>query len=164
MFHGNGFFLNWLFQSQSYITTDGQTASLSSCEATIWGLRPDFYYCLTVACLFMWGAVSDERTGLPFTSVSGPRQRSRSWVRLSQDSWPYFTVSDSRLPQPGGPGPRIFQTVSLLKSRHGPRSTENTALYCCEWITLSQSQNYFKSGGITPISSSWRRAPWDSRP
>jgi hypothetical protein len=31
-----------------------------------------------------------------------------------------------------------------------------------EWI--NQSQSYFTTGGLTPISSSWRQAPWDSRP
>jgi hypothetical protein len=51
-------------QSQSYITTDGQSVSLSWCQAPIWGLRPDFYYCQTVAGLLMWDALSDERTGL----------------------------------------------------------------------------------------------------
>jgi hypothetical protein len=56
----------------------------------------------------MWGAISEKRTGLPFTIIAGPRQRSHSRVRVSGDSWPYFTVSDSRLPQPGGPGPRIY--------------------------------------------------------
>jgi hypothetical protein len=30
---------------------------------------PDIYYCLTVAVLFLWGALSDERTGLSFVSV-----------------------------------------------------------------------------------------------
>jgi hypothetical protein len=46
--------------------------------------------------------------GLSFTITSIPRQRSHSWVRVPRNSWPYFTVSDSRLPQPGGPGPRIY--------------------------------------------------------
>jgi hypothetical protein len=55
----------------------------------------------------MWGALSDERMGPPFTITAGPRQRSHSWVRVPQDSWPYFTISDSRLPQPGGSGLRI---------------------------------------------------------
>jgi hypothetical protein len=62
--------------AQSYVKTDGQSASLSWNKALIWGLRPDFYYCQTVAGLLMWGAVSDERTGLSFTIVPGPRQRS----------------------------------------------------------------------------------------
>jgi hypothetical protein len=35
----------------------------------------------------------------PAQSFSGPSPRS---------SWPYFTVSDSKLPQPGGPGLRIY--------------------------------------------------------
>jgi hypothetical protein len=54
----------------------------------------------TAAGFLMWSALSDERMGLSFTTAAGPRQRSHSRFR-------YFTVSDSRLPQPGGPGPRI---------------------------------------------------------
>jgi hypothetical protein len=46
----------------------------------------------------MWGAFSDERTGLSFTMAAGPRQHSHSWVRAPWDLRPYFTVSDSRLP------------------------------------------------------------------
>jgi hypothetical protein len=56
----------------------------------------------------MWGALSDERTGLSFTIAAASRQRSHSRVRVSRDSRPYFTVSDSRLPQPGGSGHRIY--------------------------------------------------------
>jgi hypothetical protein len=36
-------------QSQSYVTNDGQSASLSWNKAPIWGLRPDLYFCMTVA-------------------------------------------------------------------------------------------------------------------
>jgi hypothetical protein len=36
----------------SYITTDGQSASLSWYQAPIWGLWPDFYYCQTAASTF----------------------------------------------------------------------------------------------------------------
>jgi hypothetical protein len=93
---------------QSYVTTDVQSASLSWNKAHIWGLRPDFYYCQTVAGLLMWNALSDESMGLPFTIAACPRQRSRSWVWVPRDSWPYITVSDSRLPEPGGPGARIY--------------------------------------------------------
>jgi hypothetical protein len=52
--------------------------------------------------------ISDEKMGLSFTIAPGPRQRSHYQVRVPRDSWPYFTVSDSRLLQPGGPGPRIY--------------------------------------------------------
>jgi hypothetical protein len=46
--------------------------------------------------------------GLSYTIPAGPRQRSHSQVRVPRDSWPYFTVSDSRLPQAAEPGPCIF--------------------------------------------------------
>jgi hypothetical protein len=39
------------------------------------GIEPDSYYCQTVVGLLMWGALSDERTGLSFTIAVGPRQR-----------------------------------------------------------------------------------------
>jgi hypothetical protein len=58
----------------------------------------------------MWGAQSDERMGLLFTIAAGPRQHSHSRVRVPRDSLSYFIVSDSRLPQPGGPGPHIYIT------------------------------------------------------
>jgi hypothetical protein len=45
-------------KSQRYVTTDGQSASLSWCQAPIWDLRPDFYFCQTTAGLLMWGALS----------------------------------------------------------------------------------------------------------
>jgi hypothetical protein len=38
---------NWS-QCQSYVTTDGHSASLSWNKAPIWGLRPDFHYCQTI--------------------------------------------------------------------------------------------------------------------
>jgi hypothetical protein len=104
----------------------------------------------------MWGALPDERTGLPFTIAVAPRQRSHSQVRDPRDSWTDFTVSDSRLPQPGGPGPRIYilqkqgapvippgtgfpfrrllrlaelRTVLLITSRHRPHRKHRFRCY-----------------------------------
>jgi hypothetical protein len=67
-------------ESESYVTADGQSASLSWNKAPIRGLRPDFYYCQTFAGLLMWGALSDKRTGLLFTISAGPRQSSHSRI------------------------------------------------------------------------------------
>jgi hypothetical protein len=53
----NFLFLTSVSESESCVTTDGQTASLSWNKAPIWGLRPDFYCCQTVAGLLMWGAL-----------------------------------------------------------------------------------------------------------
>jgi hypothetical protein len=50
--------------------TNGQSPSLSWNKAPFWGLRPDLYYCQTVAGLLMWGVVSDERMGLSFARVT----------------------------------------------------------------------------------------------
>jgi hypothetical protein len=67
-------------QRQCYVTTDAQPASLSLCQAPIWGPRPHFCYCQTVPGLLTWGAYSDERTDLPFTIAAGPPHRSHSRV------------------------------------------------------------------------------------
>jgi hypothetical protein len=56
----------------------------------------------------MWGAISDERLDLSFIIATGPRQHSHSLVRVPRDSLPYFIVSVSRIPRPGGPGPLIY--------------------------------------------------------
>jgi hypothetical protein len=69
-------------QVKSYVTTDGQPASLSWNKASIWGLRPDLYYCLTVAGFLILGALFNERTGLSFAIPAGPRQRSHFLVRV----------------------------------------------------------------------------------
>jgi hypothetical protein len=47
---------NHCSQSESYVTTDGQSVSLSWNKAFLWRLRPDFYYCQTAASLLMQGA------------------------------------------------------------------------------------------------------------
>jgi hypothetical protein len=47
-----------------------QSVSSSWNKALIWGLRSDLYYCQAVAGLLMWGALSEERTGLSFARFS----------------------------------------------------------------------------------------------
>jgi hypothetical protein len=53
-------------------------------------------------------SLSDERMGLSFTIAADPRQNRHSWVQVPRESRPYFTISDSRLPQPRRPGPCIY--------------------------------------------------------
>jgi hypothetical protein len=82
--HNNSQFssLVWVSWVLYNITTDVQSASLSRNKAPVWGLRPGIYYCQTVAGLLMWGAISDERTGLSFTIAPGPCQRIHFRVRV----------------------------------------------------------------------------------
>jgi hypothetical protein len=54
---------NWI-KSKVLLRPRVQPASLSRNKVPICGFRPDLYYCQTVAGLFMWGALSYERTVL----------------------------------------------------------------------------------------------------
>jgi hypothetical protein len=83
-----------ILRVEFYVTTDGQSASLSWNKAPIWDLRPDFYYCQLRVC---WcGALSEGRAGLSFTIATGPRQRSHSRVRVPWDSWPVVLLITPR--------------------------------------------------------------------
>jgi hypothetical protein len=127
-------------QSQSYITTDGQSASLSWNKAPIWGLRPDLYYCQIVTCLFVWGARWREDGSVVYIWC-WPRQRSHFRVWVPWDSWPYFTVSDSRFRFPSSPSTRratveVFDPAStnsslFITSREPYRIHRLQYLQCC---------------------------------
>jgi hypothetical protein len=43
-------FVSELSRVGSYVTTDGRPTCLSWCQAPIWGLQPDFYYCQLRVC------------------------------------------------------------------------------------------------------------------
>jgi hypothetical protein len=89
--------LNWT-ESESYVTTDGQPASLSWNKAPIWGLPPDLYYLCDNYSLVLVGRPLWREVGSVFVCAAGPCQRSLSRVRVPWDSRPYFTVSHLRLP------------------------------------------------------------------
>jgi predicted RNA-binding Zn-ribbon protein involved in translation (DUF1610 family) len=58
-------------QSQSHIAADGQLVCLGLSvlvSSPDWGSWPDVTSCLKVTVLSMWGALSDERSGLSFVS------------------------------------------------------------------------------------------------
>jgi hypothetical protein len=94
-----------------------------------WGSWPDIYYCLTVTVLFLWGALSDERTGLSFASAvflgsesHGTRDHillSQIWdfpfrclLRLAGSRWRYST-----LPPHGSTV--LLLLVLIIWPRHG---------------------------------------------
>jgi hypothetical protein len=66
--------------------------------------------------VFLWGALSDERTGLYFVFAAGPLQRSLFRDRVPWHSWSYFTVIDLRLPFSSPPTTRRV-TVETRVSR-----------------------------------------------
>jgi hypothetical protein len=61
---------SWIVKVKVMLWPTVPSASLSWNKAPIWDLRPDLYYCWTVTGLLIWGALSDERTGLSFARLS----------------------------------------------------------------------------------------------
>jgi hypothetical protein len=91
---------------------------------------------------------------LSFTIAHGPRQFSLSRVRVPLASWPHFTVSDSRLPQPKGPGVRIY----ILQEQGDPVIPPGTGfafrglllLVGLWWRYLNPSPH-----GVSPLTPEW---------
>jgi hypothetical protein len=97
-----------LLKSKSKLCYDRRSVGQSVLvPSLIWGLIPAFFACKTVPGLLTWCALSDQMRRLSFKIVIGLRQRSHSRIWVLRDSYPYYTVSDSRLYQRGGPGPSI---------------------------------------------------------
>jgi hypothetical protein len=93
-----------------------------------------FITCVTVTGLFLWGALSDEMSGLSSVYAAGPCQRSLSRVRVPWDLRPYFTVSHMRLPFSSPPTTRrvaveVFSTniSELSLYNRGTDRMESTA-------------------------------------
>jgi hypothetical protein len=80
----------------------------------------------------MWAALSDERTGLSFTTAAGAGQRSHSRVRVQWDSRPYFTVSDSKLPFSSPPTTRMVkvEVFDPASTRHRYKAQPVNAVCC----------------------------------
>jgi hypothetical protein len=105
--------------------------------------------------LLMWGAVSDERTGLLFTIAAGPRQRSHSRVRSPGDSY-YILLSQIRdsLNLEG----QVLVFISP-GNKGGPVIPPGIGL-----ASAIQSQSYVTTDGQS-ANLSWCQAPnWGSRP
>jgi hypothetical protein len=94
---------------QSYFTTGDLPPISSSWRQALWDPRPEFFSPTEhLRSLSLCNVLSDERTCLSFIIAADPRQRSHSRVRVPRDSWPRFTVPDSRQPQTWRQGPRAY--------------------------------------------------------
>jgi hypothetical protein len=85
--------------------TVSQSVSMSWHRVPLWNLRPDIISCRNVAVrfavLYLGGALSDERTDLQFAVLI------TQWSE-SLRTCHHILLSHLRLPQPGGPGSRIY--------------------------------------------------------
>jgi hypothetical protein len=103
-----------------------------------------FITCVTVTALFLWGALSDGRSGLSFVCAAGPCQRSLSGVRVPWDLRPYFTVSHLRLPFSSPPTTRrdtveVFDPASARTPWKTPPLLSGMRVYwpvTYQWISF----------------------------
>jgi hypothetical protein len=121
-----------LRQRQTYVTTDGQSASLSWCQAPPEAQDQIVITVRQLRGLLMWGTLSDERTSLLFTTAAGPRQRSHSQVLML-----IFYCLRFETPQRGGPQDLVSARASqethyfsATKINRLMLFKETTAVYC----------------------------------
>jgi hypothetical protein len=103
------------------ITTDCQSDRLSWCRAPIWSPWPDLSFRLTIAGFLMWGALSDERMGLARSVTLGLKSRRTHG---------HILLYHLRLPQPGGPDPRIYIS-------QGQGTAPDTGFHFCRLLRLA---------------------------
>jgi hypothetical protein len=113
------------------------------------------FYCQTVAGLLMWGSLSHERTGLSFIIAAGLRQRSHSRVRVPWYSWPYFTVSDSKLSFSPPP-----TTSRVTVEVYDPASTRKSALpsNCLLSIVAARTTQHRKHSSSIVVQACYHAA------
>jgi hypothetical protein len=114
-------------KSKSHCDWRSVSQSVSLVSSPIWGSWPDIYYCLTVTVLFLWSAVSDERTGLSFVNTAGPCQAQPFsgpfYCLLFETS--LFVASYDSQGDGGGIRPRLHTgndstDLFLITTLHGP--------------------------------------------
>jgi hypothetical protein len=142
-------------ESESYVTTDGQPASLSWNKAPIWGLRPDLCYCLKVAvCWFGAPSLTRGRVcrlqlllALASAVIFGSESRRTHGHILLSQIWEF-------------PFRRLLRLAGSLwrysiRPPHGEGSNR---------VELSWVECYVTTDG-QPASLSWYKAPiWGLRP
>jgi hypothetical protein len=99
--------------------------------------------------LSLWGSHSDQRTGLSFVYAAGPRQRSLSWVRVTWDSRPYFTVSDLRLPFSSPPTTRRVTVRYSAPPPHGQHRKHSSFIAKCIHFRGNMFTQLFRSNDCT---------------
>jgi hypothetical protein len=99
--------------------------------------------------LFSWGVLSDERMCLSFVYAVGPRQCCLSLVWVPWDSWPYFTVSDLRLPFSSPPTTRriTFEVFEPASRVIYSSQSQSYIVTDGQSVSLSQSRSYVTTDG-----------------
>jgi hypothetical protein len=127
---------------RSFFTTGGLPPISSSWRQAPWDSRPVISFPnrkLAVTVLIQPPLWLED--GFVVFNCCCSLQRSHSQVRVPRDSWPYLTVTHSRFPQPGGPGPHVYIPPRTGWPGYTPRQ-------CVPFFTSYDLQGY--GGGIRP--------------
>jgi hypothetical protein len=134
--------------SESYITTDGQSAGLSVLEeSTHPGLTTRYLVLLTVTVLFYVGRLLWRDDGSVFLYAAGPCQRSLSLVRVPWNLRPYITVSDLRLPFSSPPTTRrvAVEVFAPASTRASLQLTRLVTALLGNWLLNTSRPNTRKA-------------------
>jgi hypothetical protein len=115
--------------------TDGQSACLSWCWVPIWSRWPDFYFLSdSYRCLDVRRPLWREDGSVIYSYIFyGPCQSNHSWSK-SRRTHDYILLSHVRVPQTGGPGPRIY----IPQERGGPVVPPGTGFYSRRFLRLAE--------------------------
>jgi hypothetical protein len=106
-------YISDLSESESYVTTDCQSDSLSWNKAPSWGLRPVFNYFLTVAGLLIWAfSLTRGRVCPLHLLLDLPSAVNLGSEFLGTHDHIRVTVSDSRLPFSAPPTTLLRETLA----------------------------------------------------
>jgi hypothetical protein len=81
------------------------------------------------------------------------------WI-LQKLAWKFWLL----WPKVGSHGYFKLRASHQRSSRIAQYKLLNWNIFPWNWKVKSQIRSYFTTGRLPPISSSWRQAPWDSRP
>jgi hypothetical protein len=102
-----------------------------------WGSWPDIYYSLAVTVLFLWGALSDERTGLTFVSSTANFYKPLVWHAgkhfnccVTTNAWRHCLRGHVTLPFP------ILASSKCLELLSGNKRGE--AMQRDEWLVSAR--------------------------
>jgi hypothetical protein len=112
-------------ESQGYFTTGCLPPISSSWRQVPWNSRPVILFPnRTLAVIIRMSHPLSWEDGSVVYDCCWSSQRSHSQGRVPQNSWPHFTVSDSKLPQTERPGVRIY----IPQVQDGPIIPPSTGL------------------------------------
>jgi hypothetical protein len=131
------------------------TVSLQACLGVSHSSKDhdrNFNCCQGVESLLMWYAFSNEWTGLEFRLTVGPNESGQSRVRVPQDSWSYWTVSDLTPPPtiPGYGGEGVLVLWNRPSATLAP-TTDISAVYLVPCL-FSNNYSIFESIFVAAVT------------